>query len=447
MKKGKKQLTLENRIFIENMLHEGKTIKEIARVLDKSTSTISREIRKHHQKNTKLSFWKHNQCKKAATCRLTGVCNRAGCHHRCAACRVVKCNDMCSQCEYVECKTRLSRAGQVCNGCKLGATCRHTRFFYVGKVAHDEYLKTLVETREGANISEGELKYLDGVVSPAIMKGQSLHHICIANAGRITVNERTLRRYVDKGHISARRGDMKRACVLKQRKMKSEDYQHKVETGCYIGRTYDAYLAYTNGGHDDRVVMMDLVIGRPGGKCLLTLHFQNAAFMVAFLIDNKCAENVVSVYDHLWNKLGPELFRRVFPIVLTDRGTEFSSPLRLETAPDGKPRTHIFYCDPMNSNQKSRLERNHELIREVLPKGTSFDSLSQKKVDLMMSHINAYVRLSHDNKTPYDAFEYLYGKGVAEKLGIVKIDPRRVCLKPSLVGIVQPTLLDSLKKK
>lgn len=447
MKKGKKQLTLRDRIFIESMLHEGKTIKEIATALGKSESTVSREIRKHLQKDTKRTNWAPNQCRNALTCEITGLCRLQGCRRKCAECKTARCNDLCERFELRECKIRLSRAGKACNGCDQGAKCRRVRFFYIGKAAHDEYMKTLVGAREGANITDGELRYLDGVVSPAIMKGQSLHHICVANAGLITVNERTLRRYIDRGHISARRGDLKRACALKPRKMKSGDYQHKVETGCYVNRTYKDYLAYINANHDARAVMMDLVIGRPGGKCLLTLHFENAAFMVAHLIDNKCAENVVNVYDRLWNSLGPQLFCRLFPLVLTDRGTEFSSPLRLETAPDGGPRTRIFYCDPMNSNQKSRLERNHELIREVLPKGTSFDDLTQEKVNLMMSHINAYVRLSHDDKTPYDAFGFLYGKGAAEKLGITKIDPKQVCLKPSLAGIVMPTLLDSIRGK
>ena len=75
---------------------------------------------------------------------------------------------------------------------------------------------------------------------------------------------------------------------------------------------------------------MDLVIGRIGGVCLLTLHWLNAGFMVGILIPNKCAENVTAVFDRLYAELGHELFARLFQVVLTDRGTEFSNPSRIE---------------------------------------------------------------------------------------------------------------------
>jgi len=41
-----KHLVNEERSQIEHLLRNGKSIKEIARTLDKSTSTISREIKK-----------------------------------------------------------------------------------------------------------------------------------------------------------------------------------------------------------------------------------------------------------------------------------------------------------------------------------------------------------------------------------------------------------------
>ena len=157
--------------------------------------------------------------------------------------------------------------------------------------------------------------------------------------------------------------------------------------------------------------------------------------MIGILIPNKCAENVTAVFDRLYAELGHELFTRLFPVILTDRGTEFSSPSRIEFAENGTRRTHVFFCDPMNSNQKSQLERNHEIVREILPKGTSFDTLTQEQAYLALSHVNAYVRLAQGDRTPFEVFEFLYGEGTAAKLHITKIDPKEVILKPRLVGI------------
>jgi hypothetical protein len=118
---------------------------------------------------------------------------------------------------------------------------------------------------------------------------------------------------------------------------------------------------------------------------------------VVGLIPNKCAENVVAVFDGLHGELGPELFGKLFPVILTERGTEFSNPTRIETALDGTRRTNVCFCNPMNANPKSQIERNHELVREILPKGVSFDALEQEQIDLALSHVNAYIRQSQSD--------------------------------------------------
>ena len=201
------------------------------------------------------------------------------------------------------------------------------------------------------------------------------------------------------------------------------------------GRTYKDYAQFLVEHPCFGPVYMDLVIGRPGGVCLLTLHWLNAGFMIGILIPNKCAENVTAVFDRLYAELGHDLFMKLFQVILTDRGTEFSNPSRIEFTADGIRRTWVFFCDPMNSNQKSQIERNHEIVREVLPKGISFDSLTQDQAYLVLSHVNAYVRGSQGDRTPYEVFEFLYGVGTAAKLHIAHIDPKEVILKPRLVGI------------
>ncbi|MEF9973805.1 MAG: hypothetical protein RR893_07725, partial [Clostridia bacterium] len=87
------------------------------------------------------------------------------------------------------------------------------------------------------------------------------------------------------------------------------------------------------------------------------------------------AKTVIDSIAKLYEGLGHDDFCKLFPVILTDNGSEFSHPSALEFAPDGRRRTQIFYCDPMASYQKPQVERNHEFIRTVLPKGTSFDSL------------------------------------------------------------------------
>ena len=49
--------------------------------------------------------------------------------------------------------------------------------------------------------------------------------------------------------------------------------------------------------------------------------------------------------------------------------------------PDGESRTAIYYCNPNSSWQKGMIEKNHEYIRYVIPKGQSLDLYSQADAD------------------------------------------------------------------
>jgi IS30 family transposase len=97
-------------------------------------------------------------------------------------------------------------------------------------------------------------------------------------------------------------------------------------------------------------------------------------------------------------------------------------------------RTSIFYCDPMASWQKPHIEKNHEFIRYVLPRGKSLNPYTQEDITLLMNHINSVRRPGLENKTPYDLAE-----GDADMLALMlllKMHPipaDEVHLKPDLL--------------
>ena len=105
----------------------------------------------------------------------------------------------------------------------------------------------------------------------------------------------------------------------------------------------------------------------------------------------------------------------------------------IETTPDGKHRTYVFYCDPYVSNQKARLEKNHEYIRYVIPKGRTMQTLTQEKVTLLAQHINSTARDSLNGKTPFDLAEVVLDKKVLAFSGRKKVSPDDVLLKPALL--------------
>lgn len=76
------------------------------------------------------------------------------------------------------------------------------------------------------------------------------------------------------------------------------------------------------------------------------------------------------------------------------------------------------------------IEKNHEFIRYVLPKGTSFAGLTQEDCNILASHINSVPRVSLNNATPYEVAEIFIGK---KDLEIKKIEYDEVDLSKKLL--------------
>ena len=412
-----KHLTLEQRITIQVGLERGDAIKKIARQIGKAPRTVSREIERRRERRDEKRYGRSN--------------NR--CVHRGRCPDWMHCPGPrgCLRFQEQRCPT-VQGAPFVCNGCAKQNTCGLTRYVYNAKKADAAYRSKLSECRSGANIEPEELKWLDSIVSPGVLGGQSIYHAVLAQRERLPVSERTIYRYFGtRGMFTALRADLPRACRLKPRKGKRKE--HKLDTKCRQGRTYADYQAFVQDHPDDSIVQMDTVIGRIGGKCLLTLHFVSSCFMVALLLPDKCAKSVNDALDELARRLGRRRFRRLFAVILTDNGTEFSNPGRIERDERGRERCRVFYCDPLNTNQKAQCERNHEFIRKVLEKGTSFDALSQADADNLMSHVNSYSRPGLGNRRPVDVFEKRFGAGVAAALGIRRVAARDIRLRPALI--------------
>lgn len=123
----------------------------------------------------------------------------------------------------------------------------------------------------------------------------------------------------------------------------------------------------------------------------------------------------------------------MFQVLLADNGMEFSDPRALEFDPKGERRSWVFYCHPGAPYQKGKVENNHGLLRRVCPKGTSFDGLTQKDVDLMMSHVNSYGREIFNGVSPAQLFVSMYGTAALRLIGQRIIPPEEITLRPSLI--------------
>ena len=129
----------------------------------------------------------------------------------------------------------------------------------------------------------------------------------------------------------------------------------------------------------------------------------------------------------------PPLEVGVGDYILTDRGSEFGAPEALETGINGIQRSSIYYCDPMQSGQKGGLEQAHTLLRMILPKGTSFEFLTQWDVNLIINHINSTPRECLGGRTPYGGARETMGEDVLSAFQLRPIPPDEVNLTPKLI--------------
>ena len=234
-----------------------------------------------------------------------------------------------------------------------------------------------------------ELRQLNELVSPLILKGQPLSHIFAVHSDEIPVCRRTLYNYLDQRVFQARNIDLPRRVRYKPRKKKTSPRTREIIQVYRNKRTYKDFEHFMEAHPDLDVVEMDTVKGgNASGKCLLTLLFRSCNFMLVILLSRCTQDCVIHAINELSNTLGLRTFRKYFPVILTDNGSEFKNPYDIEKTKDGKHRTYVFYCDPYVSNQKGKLEKNHEFIRYVIPKGRSMYKYTQEDINLRTRHIN-----------------------------------------------------------
>ena len=423
-------LTLQDRAQIQCGLTEKKSLRLIAEEINKDPGTVSKEIRKRRVPSEKGSYGHfYNPCVHRKTCQATFVCSTCTNVHRkhCPACG--ECYKNCKNFSEEICP-KLSKPPYCCNGCEQRQKCTLKKYLYDASTAQKAYEALRSESRKGIDSSAEELARIDAFVSPLLKQGQSIHHICESNRDVIMCSERTIYNHLKDGLLAAGPLDLPRMVRMRPRKRSSEK---KVDRHCYEGRTYEDFLRFTTDHPDVPVVEMDSVIGRKGGKVLLTMFFRSSNLILAFLRNDNTARTVQEVIDWLYDSLGKDIYCNLFPVILTDRGGEFSNPTAIERDADDKLRSLVFYCDPGAPYQKGGIEVCHEMIRRILPKGSSFDDLQQQDIDLMSSHINSYKREKLNNRSPHQLSSLLYGEDVLSIFNLHEIPANDIILLPTLL--------------
>ena len=380
-----KHLSFEDRCVIEEFLNNKYNFTKIGNRIGKDRTTIAREVKKHR------------------FLRTTSNCNNQPC---------------CFE----------SKPPYVCNGCQKFNYCHKIRYSYSHDVAYNEYHSFLIKSRSHLKITKEEIASINEIVSPLmIFKHHSVNHVFISHPDILPFSKSTFYKYIDLGILNVRNIDLQRRVKFRINKQYNHtEFREKCNSKIKVGRFYSDFKDYIEYCPNASIVEMDTVIGTTGGKggkCFLTLLFRQYNFMLSYLLPYKQSKYVTEVFNHLKELIGIDEFKRLFEVILTDNGTEFSDPESIEIDINtGEKVSSLFYCDPNCSWQKGSIEKNHEYIRYILPKGTSFAGLSQEDCYLIASHINSTPRLSLNNNCPYDSALLFLRQDNIDKFNIKKID-------------------------
>ncbi len=407
-----KHLTYDDRLQLLSFVSKNYSMRKIGTILGKSPSSISRELKINRYRKRVFND-NDTLCTHARTCSSI----KRGCSQTCKLYRLEPC-------------PRLLKAPWICLGCSHYTACHKSKLLYDPKKAQLRYEDILHTSRLGPSVSQDGLNFINATLETYLKQNhQPLPHIL--HHTQLGISLSTLYRYVDNHTLSIKAIDCVRKVRYKPRKKEKLPSKATIKA-IRKGRTYPDFLAYCKENPHAAIAECDSVIGTIGTPVLFTILLRNSNFMFAFKRQSNDCQSVVNHWKAIQDKCTASEFMNLFHVVLCDRGSEFDKPLAMESLTKSKKlKTHVFYCDPQCPQQKGKIERNHEYIRFFVPKGYSFENLSQSQINAMMNHINSTHRDSLGGKSPFQALSKLQRR-IIKKLGYTEISPDKVLLSSSL---------------
>ena len=423
-----KHFTRKEREELQDLLGRRTKCKEIALRLDKDPTSVSREVLRNRKFDGRRygCIKKSTLCSAFKGCEVQELCDKCT-GKKCSTCSKIDCTKTCESFCKVECR-QVTRFPYVYNGCPKKSGCRLEKYSYSVSVAQAKADDDASTPRQGIDLTGRELADIDALITPLMMQGQSLNQIYLTHKDEIPCCLKSLYTHVNKGEVGPGRMYLIDAVSRKPRKKKpGEDVEKPIPRKSLVGRSWQDYLELEDDERDGRWEM-DTVIGRVGGKCLLTLLHRPTRFQLALLLSSCTATEVTSMLERVAGVMERPV-SEVFYLVLTDNGHEFFDAEGIESALG----CHLYYCESYSSWQKGAAECNHKYYRRVIPKGTSMDALSAKDCACMMSHVNSTPRPCLGGISPIEAIRPVVDQGFLDAFGIESIERDEVFLKPELL--------------
>lgn len=335
-----KQINEAERELIERLLRNNTPKKQIARMLNRSITTIRKEIKrgsveqrkeiKTTKKDANIPLYKTELVYFADVGQRIYKQNRSHCGRKC---KIIECRDFLS---------------------------------YVEQQVKSDKLWSL-------DAAAGNAKKL--------------------NLFEQTVTTQTLYNWVDLGLCNIKNIDL-------LKKVGWRTHQKKVrERKKTLGRSIDERPEVVDSRLEFGHWEGDGIVGKDCKGHWITLIERKTRMGFIFNVKDKQAFRIVEVIDQLEKMFGA-LFPFIFKTITFDNGTEFSSSDLME----GNQRTKIYYAHPYSSWERGSNENWNGIVRRYFPKGTSFDDVQEEDLRRIQNMINNMPRKMFNYRSSRELF-------------------------------------------
>ena len=201
---------------------------------------------------------------------------------------------------------------------------------------------------------------------------------------------KTFYNWVDDGLVQVKNIDL----LLKvQRRPSRPRHERKKKLGKSIEERPAAVTTREEFGHWEG----DGIVGKGQQGHLITLVERKLGLGMLFNVGNKESVRVVEILDRLQQQYGKH-FATIFKTITFDNGTEFSDSPAMER----DHRIQVYYAHPYSSFERGTNENWNGIVRRFIPKGSSFDRLTDQDIQRIANYINTLPRKRFGYKTPID---------------------------------------------
>ncbi|MFA5007583.1 MAG: IS30 family transposase [Candidatus Izemoplasmatales bacterium] len=392
------------------------TASQIAMQMNIAPSTLYRIIARNtevKQRNNPGLCYRYHDCEHLSECRK----------------KIERCPAECERFEKHLCG-KLRRFPFVCDFCGTQSYCTKARRYWNPVLVYENRRKRQRRARSHLSLSKARIAAFDDWLAPFIKKKLSIEAVRSRFPEAFPVSTATVRRWIDKGHMSIRRIDLPRAATFRAKNAYALRRPSEARPLLKFGHTYPYFLAHLKAHPEASVIEMDTVHGlAKEERKLLTFYHRQSHLQFAVLIPDLRPASVSGVVRTFQRRLAPR-FTALFDVILADNGVEFddliTSSVDSET---GEVLSRVFYTRPYRAGDKGGCERNHELFRSFVPKGHGLSELTQKDIDFMFSMINSYPRESLNWKAPIDVFKHYFPEETLDLLSLRKVPLEDLTLK------------------